>query len=561
MRTVADPITLPDPVPGPTPRIGAEPVAPHGWMAPVPGSSPPPVQVPGTLWWERFAPVGGRESDLSRVGADVMSEDTVAGAAEARAEVVRWMYGRLGLEVPEDGVPHRVTLSSGDVRAAHITVETPTSTVTAVRVEEDGGVVEVVVTDRLGWAPTVTARTVSGRDDAGQSTPEPFRIVAGRVRLVSEGREVTAHAMHVTDEADALDLLDLLEDPHRARPVFVLSVPRGADAPLADADALAAATCGNALVIVLPHALTRRVSNRFGESRGVHSGAVRTYMPGFDATDDPRDHPLMSADRLATDAARRRWVADCTALAAVEGMRRLKLGPDMRSYASVESALLRDQAALVRPSGPDDGRGTSVDALRIAALESEMARLRLSEASAREEAKVALSMAAAAEDAANRALAETERLRALLRERGAPEWEAVEPPRDWAGVVEWVDAHLAGRVSLAPLARRQARDAAYEDIGVVHRSLCWLAGRASDDAPFTRLNNVTLESGIQNSMCGGDAFAFDDGGRRLSADWHVKSRSRTYDRRRCLRIYYAWDQERRCAVIADWPSHRPSPLS
>ncbi len=68
--------------------------------------------------------------------------------------------------------------------------------------------------------------------------------------------------------------------------------------------------------------------------------------------------------------------------------------------------------------------------------------------------------------------------------------------------------------------------------------------------------NTPIEQGIENAPCGNDTFKFDFRGRRLEADWHIKNGGNTRDPRRCLRIYYAWDERTQEIVIADMPAHR-----
>ena len=54
----------------------------------------------------------------------------------------------------------------------------------------------------------------------------------------------------------------------------------------------------------------------------------------------------------------------------------------------------------------------------------------------------------------------------------------------------------------------------------------------------------------------GDTFDWQEG--RLSADWHVKNGGNTREPRRCLRIYYGFDEATRQVVVADMPAHRRS---
>jgi hypothetical protein len=95
-------------------------------------------------------------------------------------------------------------------------------------------------------------------------------------------------------------------------------------------------------------------------------------------------------------------------------------------------------------------------------------------------------------------------------------------------------------------------------VALVGRCLRWLASTCRD----RRINgggslaNIPIEEGVENAPCGADSFNFDFHGRRLQADWHVKSGGNTHDPVRCLRIYYAFDEMTQQIVIAEMPAHR-----
>jgi len=57
-------------------------------------------------------------------------------------------------------------------------------------------------------------------------------------------------------------------------------------------------------------------------------------------------------------------------------------------------------------------------------------------------------------------------------------------------------------------------------------------------------------------ICGGDSFECVWNGSRHTVDWHIKNGTGTRDPRRCLRIYYFWDDDARSVVVASMPAHR-----
>ena len=130
-------------------------------------------------------------------------------------------------------------------------------------------------------------------------------------------------------------------------------------------------------------------------------------------------------------------------------------------------------------------------------------------------------------------------------------------PTDWARFNEWCETQLAGKVLLTPRAQREVKRAQFADVPLAARCLLWLANDFRDGRlgrkPADR--RPTVEDGVHNARCGGDAFSVKWRGKSRRVDWHLKSGGSTHDPRRCLRIYYFWDSARNQAVVASMPAH------
>ncbi len=130
-------------------------------------------------------------------------------------------------------------------------------------------------------------------------------------------------------------------------------------------------------------------------------------------------------------------------------------------------------------------------------------------------------------------------------------------PTEWARFNEWCETQLAGKVLLTPRAQREVKRAQFADVPLAARCLLWLANDFRDGRlgrkPADR--RPTVEDGVHNARCGGDAFAVKWRGKSRRVDWHIKSGGSTHDPRRCLRIYYFWDSARNQAVVASMPAH------
>ena len=370
---------------------------------------------------------------------------------------------------------------------------------------------------------------------------------------------LTAQARHIDSDADVEELVEMLEGRDRRLPVLVASGDVRADdpsAPLIDADALARATLGLAHVVTLPASWTYALSDAFGKTRSVYHGGVRVYLAGFDAASDPYEHRLILGDAINRDP--ETAVTELRSIAAGESLRRTRLGHEVIAFAAVRSAALRIEQKRRSSAGASDADQIEVLQQRLEALETEVD-------AAKAEAAQNFELAAYEEEHAKLAEAQLfasrlriQALEAQLNARGLHPDDELVIPDSWDGFAEWCDQNFVGRCVLAPAARRGIRKPAFLDVALAGRCLRWLASTCRD----RRINgggslaNIPIEEGVENAPCGADSFNFDFHGRRLQADWHVKSGGNTHDPVRCLRIYYAFDEMTQQIVIAEMPAHR-----
>ena len=152
-------------------------------------------------------------------------------------------------------------------------------------------------------------------------------------------------------------------------------------------------------------------------------------------------------------------------------------------------------------------------------------------------------------------------LRSLLLEAGIDPDRALPLPTDWAGFADWCDRELAGRLTLDPRARRELKKARFADVRLAAQALQWLAGEYRDARRNGGDSRQVPIAGLRNERCGGDSFEFGLPGAKRRVEWHVKSGGSTRDPERCLRIYYAWDEEGSRVIVASMPGHVHSRLT
>ena len=157
-------------------------------------------------------------------------------------------------------------------------------------------------------------------------------------------------------------------------------------------------------------------------------------------------------------------------------------------------------------------------------------------------------------------------LAGLVRSLGGDPDAATPFPTGWEEFATWCDESLAGRLALTSAARRELGGAEFEDIGLAAACLNWLSRdyrdgrlRGGDPALHGRIHGV--QDAVYNLPCGGDSFDCSWEGRRQRVEWHIKRGANTRDPRRCLRIYYFWDEDARQVVVASMPAHKRTGLT
>ena len=89
--------------------------------------------------------------------------------------------------------------------------------------------------------------------------------------------DLNAEPWLIDCDYEAQRLIDMLIDPERKLPLFVLTVPENSDdpnRPLVDASSLARAVLGIGHVALLPTVFTWALTERFGRQRSTFGGAA-----------------------------------------------------------------------------------------------------------------------------------------------------------------------------------------------------------------------------------------------------------------------------------------------
>ena len=146
---------------------------------------------------------------------------------------------------------------------------------------------------------------------------------------------------------------------------------------------------------------------------------------------------------------------------------------------------------------------------------------------------------------------------------------AVPPLAAYADLPDWTERHFQGRVVLSGRALRSLKSTRFEDVALVGKAVALLGttyhrmktegGAEWREAFGDELRELKLQEtpSISPDRQGKarDGFEIEWEGKRLTLDRHLKNNSGTRDPRRCLRIYFAWDEDTAKVVIGHLPGH------
>ena len=511
-----------------------------------------------------------RERELLRVAAALAGDDPKAAAQAARREVLAWAAKQVGDQLPSAATEGR---SFEHLRGGRICIganlEDEHRSLWAIRADRpDADVAQRIWTTEIvtGYAPgngpalfslRLLVSTPESHLSIEPAVPGLVRQVANACGLQQGGIPIATSPWNIASQADADDLIDSLVDPARVVPYLVCSIPEGETRPRVDAALLSKVTLGAARVVVIPAALTWVLTQRLGKPLSAYNGAVRAYLPGFSYDSNPYAHRLIFVNSLDAERQQRTARSALRWLVANESLRRLKLGDDVVSFSSVRDASLDAERKRLKESGTGAVEQLKAAQAQIDALKQDLTRANGETEQWLSEYEDADEKAKILEQQLRSAQFRNQQLLAQLKARGAEPDAEIKFPEDWNTFADWCDDALSGRVTLSSRARREVKSASFDEPQTAARCLLWLANEYRD----SRLNGSTgdlrkpLESGIQNDRVGGDSFEFKWNGRNVLVEWHIKNGGNTHDPRRCLRIYYFWDDNSQTVVIATIPAH------
>ncbi|WP_454628916.1 hypothetical protein [Bradyrhizobium cenepequi] len=530
--------------------------------------------------WNEIAPLATRaqkpvrEYEVLRVAATISDQLTPKPAYIARREILAWAENRSSSRFPPEAWEQRdFEHFSGGRNSIAVRLERDGADIWAIRADDPDKRIpgriwttEVVVGALSDELPQFSARLIASSPedelDIEPHVPGFVQQVAQRCGLARGVYNLTAEPQFIDSYGEADNLCEMMVDPNRKLPLLVLTVPENSTdqtKPLVDANSLARATLGIALVLIVPAALTWVLTERFGKQRSVFGGGARVYLPGFAEDASPYNHRLVIADHLLTKDGPSQCSRWMRTLAASLSVRQARIGEEVLAFAAIRNSSLKLKQQRLATEGASDNEQLKAAQLRLTTLEKQIEDEKASlEYFASEHAR-AEQRAQAAEEQQRASAFRVQQLLDQIKARGEVVDANISMPDSWVEFANWCDVNLAGRVALSPAARRSVRSPAFNDVSLAARCLLWLANEARDariNGGEGSIRDEPVGDGIRNAHCGNDAFDFDWQENRYTADWHIKNGGNTRDPTRCLRIYYAWDASTQQIIVGDMPYHR-----
>jgi hypothetical protein len=530
--------------------------------------------------WNALAPMAARmpkvvrEHEILRVAATITGKETAKSANAARREILVWAENRSGGRLPREAWDHQdFEHFSGGRNSIGVRIDRDGADIWAIRADDPDKKVpgrvwttEVVVGTLGDEPPRFSARLMASssedRLDIEPHTPGFVQQVAERCGLTRGPYLLTAEPWSINSYKEANRLADMMIDPNRKLPLFILTVPEDSvdfNLPLIDAASLARATLGIGHIAILPAAYTWVLTDRFGKQRSVFGGGVRVYLPGFAEDSSPYSHRLVIADHLSTPDGPTQCSRWMRILAGHESIRQTLIGDELLTFAAIRNSSLKLKQQRLEKEGASDVEQLQAAQLRISILEKQTEDEKASLDYFASEHARAEQRAEAAEEQQRASAYRVQQLLDQIKAKGEVVDANISLPESWSDFANWCDVNLSGRVALSPTARRSLRSPEFDDFSLAARCMLWLANEGRD----SRMNggegsvrDEAVEDGVRNSHCGKDAFDFNWQGNQYTADWHIKNGGNTRDPARCLRIYYSWDPSTQQMIVADMPYHR-----
>jgi hypothetical protein len=394
--------------------------------------------------------------------------------------------------------------------------------------------------------------------DFAASVPAVVSDLIANPGLFDYGLPLANFPQHATSRGDITQLIDLIRNQDRTRPVVVFSTAAGIDA-FAEARIAAERLAGLAHVFVIDDSGSRALTEQFGREFSVWGGTVRTYHPNFDPSlDEISKHPLATREWLNRRFTRiENFVFALLQSFAPLTVRRGNLEEDLPAFRTIKQAGIQHQIKLL-----DDSKSSPRE--ELLAKEIELLNSRLEEKT--KEYDYADEEVKKAEEERDQYRAQLFSLRGLierLENQLGESRPAIQYPTTFESIDDWVLNNFPGRLVLLNRAARAARKSPFNDPCLVYKCLERLAKQYVDARRNGgNVDNLFADLGVHIERTGDpehlkqwkNEYFVSQRGKSIFLEWHLKRGSDKNDIT-TMRIYFFYDEDDEQVVVGYLPGH------
>ncbi|TXH05818.1 MAG: hypothetical protein E6R07_03165 [Nevskiaceae bacterium] len=387
------------------------------------------------------------------------------------------------------------------------------------------------------------------------------RVIGDLIRspgLYDYGVALTDSPSALTPEDNLSQLISLLENKQRTRPVVVFSSWGGVNAQK-DAREAAQRLAGLAHIYVITDKQSRLLTELLGKEFSVWKGAIRTYNPGFNPLiDEITQHPPATREWLnARFGSLDRFYNVLVSSFATRTVRDASLEEMLPPFRAVKQAILQKQIASLSSASKTE---------RERLLEQNNILLEQQIQEKTEEFNLADAEVKQAEVERDQYRAQLSALRGKiesLENRIGKAALQIAYPNSLDSLDEWTLKHLAGRLILLNRAVRAARKSPFNEPMLVYKCLERLArdyvdarrSGAAVDGLFNDLGVHLERTGDPARLSQWKEEYFVP--HRTKSEflaWHLK-RGSDKNETNTLRIYFFYDEDDEQVIVGHLPGH------
>lgn len=415
-------------------------------------------------------------------------------------------------------------------------------------------------------------------EDVPFSCPQFVQYIIETIGI-SDVVRISGKPHMLSNQEHVTDFVNYLENPERQMPVILLTPcycndDAVCDGYMTNSEQMAKDLRGVAQVFCIDLDANDYLTECIGKQWSAYNGAIRTYYPNLSFEEsDLYQHPLLTPQnirvrRIKDDGESDAWIHDIEDYVQGYAVKRRVPWEDngIDFYLSAHQNKLREQRIANAQSQEE----------LISLYEEQIEQM---QKQSEEYLFLADSYAKDYEECStendqqrqliSRLKAQMANLRSMLQAAvGNTDGRTIPVNGSYSEMADWVEEYYPDKLQFHARAIRSLKNACYEDTELVYKCLKLLATSYYDYRTGLITNDdfmkacKEVDSGLDErgaitdvaAGMEGDTYYVHYRGKKRKLERHLTKGS-SKDRRRCLRIYFFWDEQEQVVVIGDLPHH------